>query len=193
MKKEVKEEQCTDNKDIKNQAQEEQEQNNEATNVDAEVAEEEPIIDEAAKMAEEASKWQDKYTRLSAEFDNFRKRTLKEKMDLIETASEDVIKSVLVIMDDMDRAIEANKKADNIDVIRTGTELIHKKLGDLLRSKGIQEIEAIGNNLDTDLHEAIAKFPVEDEEKKGKVIDVAEKGYKLKEKVVRYAKVVVGE
>ena len=183
----------TDNKEVIDQEPITQEQSNEANEIEAEENKEESCIDEVAKMTEEASKWQDKYTRLSAEFDNFRKRTLKEKMDLIETAGEDIIKSVLVIMDDMDRAIEANKKAEDIEVIRTGTELIHKKLNDLLRNKGVQEIEAMGNELDTDLHEAIAKFPVEDEDKKGKVIDVAEKGYKLKDKVVRYAKVVVGE
>lgn len=148
---------------------------------------------EEVNLAEEVSKWQEKYVRLSAEFDNFRKRTLKEKMDLIESASEDVLKSILVIMDDMDRAVEANKKAEDIEIMRKGMELIHKKLSDLLRNKGVKEIEAIGGDLDTDLHEAIAKFPISEEEKKGKIIDVVEKGYKLKDKVIRYSKVVVGE
>lgn len=148
---------------------------------------------EEVNLAEEVSKWQEKYVRLSAEFDNFRKRTLKEKMELIESASEDVLKSVLVIMDDMDRAVEANNKAEDVDVVRKGTELIHKKLADLLRNKGVREIESMGGDLDTDLHEAIAKFPTAEEEKKGKIIDVVEKGYKLKDKVIRYSKVVVGE
>lgn len=151
------------------------------------------IGDNIANLTEEVAKWQDKYVRLSAEFDNFRKRTLKEKMDLIESASEDVLRSVLVIMDDMDRAVEANDKSADIEVVKKGTALIHKKLSDLLRAKGVCEVCAMDCELDTDLHEAIAKFPVEDESKKGKIIDVVEKGYKLKEKVIRYSKVVVGE
>lgn len=144
-------------------------------------------------LSEEVAKWQDRYARLSAEFDNYRKRTLKEKMDLVSSASEDVIKSVLTILDDLDRAVEANSKSEDVEVVRKGTELIHKKLGDLLRSKGVQEIDAMGKELDTDLHEAIAKFPVEEEEKKERIIDVVERGYKLKDKVIRYSKVVVGE
>lgn len=151
------------------------------------------IVDNIDILTEEVAKWQDKYVRLSAEFDNFRKRTLKEKLILIESAGEDVLKSILVIMDDMDRAIEANEKAEDIEIIKTGTGLIHKKLSDLLRSKGVVEIEAMGDELDTDLHESIAKFPVNEESKKGKIIDVVEKGYKLKDKVIRYSKVVVGE
>lgn len=161
--------------------------------ITAEGNDEEKIGKDDVNLAEEVAKWQDKYVRLSAEFDNFRKRTLKEKMELIESASEDVLQSVLVIMDDMDRAVEANEKAEDIEAVRKGTELIHKKLADLLRSKGVKEIEAIGCDLDTDLHEAIAKFPTEEEEKKGKIIDVVGKGYKLKDKVIRYSKVVVGE
>ncbi|MEG0499555.1 MAG: nucleotide exchange factor GrpE [Rikenellaceae bacterium] len=165
----------------------------EAGDTTAEGNDEEKIGSDDVNLAEEVAKWQDKYVRLSAEFDNFRKRTLKEKMELIESASEDVLKSVLVIMDDMDRAIEANQKAEDIEVVRKGSELIHKKLCDLLKSKGVKEIDAMGGELDTDLHEAIAKFPTTEEEKKGKIIDVVEKGYKLKDKVIRYAKVVVGE
>lgn len=148
---------------------------------------------EGVNMTEEVAKWQDRYARLSAEFDNYRKRTLKEKMELVESAGEDVIKSILTILDDLDRAVEANSKSEDVEVVRKGTELIHKKLGDLLRSKGVCEIEAMGKELDTDLHEAIAKFPVAEEEKKERIIDVVERGYKLKDKVIRYSKVVVGE
>lgn len=150
-----------------------------------------PLAEEAA--AAEAAQWKDKYLRLSAEFDNYRKRTLREKMDLIAAGGEDVIKSVLVIVDDLDRALLAVENAKDVEALREGVRLIAQKLDSTLRSKGVSEIEAIGLPLDTDLHEAVAKVPVEDEAKKGKIIDVVQKGYKLKDKVVRYAKVVVGE
>ena len=149
--------------------------------------------DDAAKALEAAvAQWQDKFVRLQAEFDNYRKRTLKEKMDLVASGGEDVIKSLLGVMDDIDRALVAMSQTDDIESVRKGIELIHQKLLDTLHAKGVQEIEAIGSELDTDLHEAVAKLPVEDD-KKGKIIDVVQKGYKLKDKVVRYAKVVVGE
>lgn len=147
----------------------------------------------SSEVADEASEWKDKYLRLVAEFDNYRKRTLKEKMDLIASGGEDVIKSLLAIMDDIDRALDAMTKSNDIEAIRQGVMLIHQKLLDTLHAKGVEEISAIGQELDTDLHEAVAKFPVAEEEKKGKVIDVVQKGYKLKDKVVRFAKVVVGE
>lgn len=193
MSKENRKKQNTDNESVENENKVITEPTQENNDVQAEGNGEAVENNNSDKLAEEVAKWQDKYIRLSAEFDNFRKRTLKEKMDLIETASEDVLKSVLVIMDDMDRAIEANKKAEDIVVMRTGSELIHKKLYDLLNNKGVKEIQSMDCELNTDLHEAIAKFPVEDEAKKGKIIDVVEKGYKLKDKVIRYAKVVVGE
>ena len=147
----------------------------------------------SSEVADEASEWKDKYLRLVAEFDNYRKRTLKEKMDLIASGGEDVIKSLLAIMDDIARALDAMTKSNDIEAIRQGIMLIHQKLLDTLHAKGVEEISAIGQELDTDLHEAVAKFPVAEEEKKGKVIDVVQKGYKLKDKVVRFAKVVVGE
>lgn len=137
--------------------------------------------------------WKDKYMRLSAEFDNYRKRTLKEKMELVSYGSEDIIKALLPVMDDIDRAVDNMKITDDIDSVRTGIELITHKLYDLIRQKGVAEIEAIGSELDTDLHEAVAKVPVQDDAQKGKIIDVVQKGYKLKDKVVRHSKVVVGE
>lgn len=151
--------------------------------------------EESAKTAQpnaEADEWKDKYLRLSAEFDNYRKRTLKEKMELIESGGEDVIKSILAVMDDFDRALQAMQSASDVASVREGVELISQKMRDTLKSKGVSEIEAVGQPLDVDLHEAVAKFPAGDD-KKGLVIDVVQKGYKLKEKVIRYAKVVVGE
>lgn len=142
--------------------------------------------------AREAGEWKDKYLRLQAEFDNYRKRTLKEKMDLVSFGGEDVIKVLLPVLDDTDRALEAMKKTDDIESVRTGIELVSRKLRDALTSKGLSEIEAVGSNLDTDLHEAVARFPC-DKKQSGKVIDVVQKGYRLKDKVVRHAKCVVGE
>ena len=147
---------------------------------------------EVEKLSAECAEWRDKYLRLSAEFDNYRKRTLKEKMDLIASGGEDVIKALLPVMDDIDRALAAMTDAKDVEAVRKGVELISQKLLDMLHGKGLSEIEALGQELDTDLHEAVAKFAA-GEEKKGKIIDVVQKGYKLKDKVVRYAKVVVGE
>lgn len=148
--------------------------------------------DNSAPVNNESDEWKDKYLRLSAEFDNYRKRTLKEKMDLIESGGEDVIKSMLSVMDDFGRALAAMQNATDVASVREGVELIAQKMNDALRAKGVSEIEAVGLPLDTDLHEAVAKFPAGDD-KKGLIIDVVQKGYKLKEKVIRYAKVVVGE
>lgn len=149
--------------------------------------------DNKAVLAEQVKEWQDKYLRLSAEFDNYRKRTLKEKMELIDTAGSEVIKSILAVIDDFDRAIAAMETATDVAAVREGVQLIHQKLMDTLKQKGLSEIEAMGKELDTDFHDAIAKIPVEEKEKKGKVIDVVQKGYQLKDKVIRFSKVVVGE
>ena len=142
---------------------------------------------------DEAAEWKDKYLRLSAEFDNYRKRTLKEKMDLITAGGEEVIKSLLVVVDDIDRALAAMETTNEMEPVKEGVKLISQKLNDTLRSKGLSEIEALGKELDTDLHEAVAKIPASSEEMKGKIMDVVQKGYKLRDKVIRYAKVVVGE
>lgn len=158
------------------------------------MAEEEAEKDSAAvKMAEEAAQWRDKYVRLSAEFDNYRKRTLKEKMDLISSAGEDVIKALLPVMDDLERALDATQKASDVEAVREGVVLISNKLRDTLRTKGLSEIEAFGQELDTDFHEAVAKIPAPDKKQKGKIVDVVQKGYKLHDKVIRHSKVVVGE
>lgn len=148
--------------------------------------------DDAAAAKAEAAEWRDKYLRLQAEFDNYRKRTLKEKMSLIETGGENVIKALLPVVDDVDRAIAAMEKSDDLEALRGGVRLISQKFNEVLRQKGVSEIEAVGKEFDVDEHEAVARFPVE-EDKKGRIVDVVQKGYKLGEKVIRYAKVVVGE
>lgn len=134
----------------------------------------------------------DNYTRLNAEFDNYRRRTAKEKLELRETASEDVIKGMLPVLDDCLRALDVLRSSDAGEAAIEGTQLIYNKLWKYLSEKGLSEIEAVGQELNTDFHEAVAQFPVEDPAKKAKIIDVAQKGYMLGGKVIRYAKVVVG-
>lgn len=136
--------------------------------------------------------WKDRYIRLQAEFDNFRKRTLREKMALIESGGSDVWKAILPVLDDMERAIAASEKSEDIAALREGEKLIYNKFVDIMRQKGVVEIETLDKEFDADLHEAVARFAT-GEEKSGKVIDVVQRGYKQGEQVLRYAKVVVGE
>jgi len=165
-----------------------------ADNSSDNMAEGEGSTQDAVTLAlAEAAGWKDKYIRLQAEFDNYRKRTLKEKMDLVASGGEDVIKSLLGVMDDLDRALNAVRTASDVDALRAGVEMIDSKFREVLRNKGVEEIEAVGKEFDVDVHEAVAKIPAPDADSKGKIVDVVQKGYKLKDKVVRYAKVVVGE
>ena len=136
--------------------------------------------------------WRDKYMRLQAEFDNYRKRTLREKMDLVASGGSDVIKSMLSVLDDMYRAVAASEKSDDIAALREGEKLVLQKFEEALRQKNVTEIEAQDKEFDPDFQEAVARFAA-GEDKKGKVIDVVQRGYMLGDKVLRYAKVVVGE
>ncbi len=142
--------------------------------------------------AAEAAEWKDKYLRLQAEFDNYRKRTLREKMDLVQSGGSEVLKAMLPVVDDMQRAVAAMEKSDDVAALREGVKLIEQKFVEILRQKGVVEIEARGLELNTDLHEAVAKFAAGDEHR-GKIVDVVQTGYRLGDKVLRYAKVVVGE
>lgn len=148
---------------------------------------------EIERMKAEKAELNDRFLRLFSEFDNYKKRVSKEKLDLIATASEKVLVSLLPIIDDFERAIAANEKADNIDSIKEGFNLIYNKLLQMMKRFDVEEIQAKGEEFNTDFHEAVTHFPAQKEEDKGKVIDVTEKGYKLKDKVIRYAKVVVGQ
>ena len=170
-----------------NMAEEEQPQ----TDTVAEENNNEEQTEEEAPKVEEID-WKDRYIRLQAEFDNFRKRTLREKMALIESGGSDVWKAVLPVIDDMERAIAASEKSEDIAALREGEKLIYNKFVDIMRQKGVVAIEALGADFDPDLHEAVARFAA-GEEKSGKVIDVVQQGYKQGEQVLRYAKVVVGE
>jgi molecular chaperone GrpE len=156
--------------------------------------------DEAQPTAEEPSmedklaEQQDKYLRLVAEFDNYRKRTTRERADLLMSAGEGIIKSLLPVLDDFERALKAAETADDVAALQEGTKLIYQKLYGCLDSKGLKAIETpVGADFDTDLHDAVTRFPAPDEAHKNKIIDTVEKGYKLYDKVIRYAKVVVGE
>ena len=163
----------------------------ENANMTEEKEQEADTVAEEAPKAEEVD-WRDKYLRLQAEFDNFRKRTLREKMALIESGGSDVWKSVLPVLDDMERAIAASEKSEDIAALREGEKLIYNKFVDVMRQKGVVEIEALDADFNPDLHEAVARFAA-GKEKSGKVIDVVQRGYKQGEQVLRYTKVVVGE
>ncbi|MBP7508141.1 MAG: nucleotide exchange factor GrpE [Prolixibacteraceae bacterium] len=135
----------------------------------------------------------DQLLRLHAEFDNYRKRTLKEKMELTKSASEGLLVNILPVLDDFERALKSMEEATEIDPVKDGINLIYKRFNEFVKSNGVKEIEAIEKEFDTDLHEAITKIPSPSEELKGKVVDVIQKGYLLNDKVIRFAKVVIGE
>ena len=151
-----------------------------------------PEISAEEKLQQENAALNDKYIRLFAEFDNYKRRTQKERVELLQTAGKDVIVSLLSVLDDFDRANKAIETATDINPIREGITLVHSKLKNLLVQKGLKEVESINNTFDTDFHEAVTKIPAPSEELKGKVIDELEKGYTLNDKVIRFAKVVVG-
>jgi molecular chaperone GrpE len=142
---------------------------------------------------EEIEELNDKYLRLAAEYDNYRRRTLKEKMELAKSAGEDILINILPVMDDFERGLASIDKAKEVDAIKEGVLLIYNKFKEFLKQRGVKEIEAKEKEFDTDLHEAVTKIPAPSEELKGKVVDVIEKGYLLNDKVIRYAKVVIGE
>ena len=145
-----------------------------------------------AELEEKVAKDKDDYIRLMAEFDNYRRRTSQEKLELVSTASTETIKGLLPVLDDCERALAVLKESKDSDAAKEGTELIYNKLMTYLKSKGLAVIEAAGQPFDTDLHEAVAQFPVPEEDKKGKVFDVVQTGYTLNGRVIRFAKVVVG-
>ncbi|MBR6547328.1 MAG: nucleotide exchange factor GrpE [Bacteroidales bacterium] len=152
----------------------------------------EELEKKTAELEEKVAKDRDDYIRLMAEFDNFRRRTAQEKLELVSMASTDTIKGLLPVLDDCERALKVLLESNDSDAAKEGTELIFSKLMSYLKSKGLAVIEAINQPFDTDLHEAVAQFPVQDEEQKGKVFDVVQTGYTLNGKVIRFAKVVVG-
>ena len=146
------------------------------------------------KELENALKEQDdKYLRLSADFDNYRKRTLKEKIEMTKYAGAEILSQILPVIDDFERAIASMNETQDCDAVRQGVELIYTKFKDYLNQQGVQEIDALHQEFDTDLHEAVTKIPAPNKNLKGKIVDVIEKGYKLNDRIIRYSKVVIGE
>lgn len=145
------------------------------------------------ELEQEVAELKDKNLRLFAEFDNFRKRSARERNEMLNTAGQEVIRELLPILDDIKRAEGLIENAEDIESVKKGYQLITKKLISTLRGKGLKEMETIGHDFNPDLHEAITEIPAPNDEEKGKVIDEVEKGYYLNERILRYAKVVVGK
>lgn len=192
-----------DDKEVKDEVVQE---NKEETTVKDSAKEEETIVEKEGEKAakeeepkktkspeDELGDMKDKYLRLYAEFDNYRKRTLKERHDLIKLAGQDVIKAILPAVDDMDRAIRIADADDNDETVPEGIRLVYNKLLKSLEQQGVKPMETTGATFDPELHEALTKIPAPTDDLKGKIIDTVERGYYLNDKIVRYPKVVVGE
>lgn len=149
--------------------------------------------DEIEKLSTEVQEAKDKYLRLYSEFENFRRRTAKERLELIKSANEDLMSALLPVMDDFERGKKALEESEDHKTSKEGFDLIYNKFGNILKQKGLKPMEdKIGSEFNTEYHEAISQMPVEKKKMKGKIIDVVEKGYYLDEKVIRFAKVVIG-
>lgn len=194
--KDIKEEQEQPKDSVKNKVEEnldkaieevEQDQNKEDNKENNE------SISEEEKLKEEVQKEKDKFLRLFAEFENYKKRTSKERLDLFKTANQEVMQALLPVLDDFDRALVEIKKTEDDNLVK-GVELIHTKFKETLRNKGLEVVEVEqGDVFDADKHEAITQIPAPEEKLKGKIVDVVERGYKLGERIIRYPKVVTGK
>ncbi|HLP14455.1 MAG TPA: nucleotide exchange factor GrpE [Flavobacteriales bacterium] len=175
-------------------------ENNDVTEEKAENSAETPVNEEKkAETAEAGPDYKamyeeinDKFLRLYSEFDNSKKRHAREKVEFVKTAGSDVLKALLPVLDDFERAIKANQSAEDIEAIKSGFNLINQKLFNLLETKGLKKMDVLGKPLDSDLHEAITQIPAPSEELKGKVVDVIENGFYINDVVLRHAKVVIG-
>ncbi len=189
----------TNNEPLQNEEVQQPENNNEAVeNQEQETAQQEESQESngTAQTEDVAAKLQaanDKYLRLAAEFDNYRRRTVKERGELIKTAGEDILIQLLPVIDNFERGLKSLEDAKDLEAVKLGVELIYTNFKEFLNNKGVKEIEAVNQEFDTDKHEALTKIPVTDENQKGKVVDVIQKGYFLYDKVIRYSKVVVGD
>jgi molecular chaperone GrpE len=185
--------------DNKNEVEEALKQEQVQEEVEQKKTEEEAVFQEEEEpkkeptTEEKLAELQDRYLRLSAEFDNFRKRTLKEKIDLQKSANENLLEAILPVVDDFDRAMQSVDEAKDITAVKEGFKLISGKFHGFLNQQGVKEIDAVNKEFDTDLHEAITKIPAPTKKLKGKVVDVIQKGYYLNDKVLRFSKVVIGE
>lgn len=194
------EEEILKNEEAENQqqgAETQTEETNSAENAgeekETEISEEEKIAKELEETKQALEDYKEKYLRLSAEFDNYRKRTMKEKAELIKNGGEKAISAILPILDDLERALQNMQKADDVKAMYEGIDLIHQKFLKNLGHEGLEKMNPVGEAFDTDFHEAIALVPAPEEAQKGKVLDCVQTGYKLNDKVIRHAKVVVAQ
>ncbi|MBN2238041.1 MAG: nucleotide exchange factor GrpE [Bacteroidales bacterium] len=193
-KKEEAEKEITSEEKVAQATAEENQANEENIQEEAASEEEMPTCENDIEQLEATiADLKDKHLRLFSEFDNYRKRTTKERIELFKTASADIITDLLSVLDDFDRANKSFETTTDIEAVKTGFELIHSKLNNLLAKKGLESMDAKGKDFDTDFHEAITEIPAPTEELKSKVVDVVERGYLLNGKVIRFAKVVVGK
>ncbi len=196
MSKEKKTQNINETEEISNPQPTEEVQNSTSeteTALEQESAETDTLSAEVASLAEKVEQLTKEKLLLMADFDNYRKRTIKEKADLIKSGGEECLKNLLPIIDDFERSLQAINTATNVDALVEGVNLIYNKFKGYLAQNGVKEIETADAPFDTEYHEAVTTFPVEDPDKKGKVIDCVQKGYTMNDKVIRYSKVVVGE
>ena len=196
MSKEKKSQNINETEELNNLEQTEETQNvTPETEVSAEQesAETDTLSAEVASLTEKVEQLTKEKLLLMADFDNYRKRTIKEKADLIKSGGEECLKNLLPIIDDFERSLQALNSSTNVDALVEGVNLIYNKFKGYLAQNGVKEIETTDAPFDTEYHEAVTTFPVEDPQKKGKVIDCVQKGYTMNDKVIRYSKVVVGE
>ncbi len=185
-----------ENEEIEETTNQEEVSTDDGTNVDEVEAADKVEETEAKKVPtaeEQLTELNNKYVRLYSDFDNFRKRTIKEKADIISTASGSVMKDLLGVLDDFERAISNNKGNEDPESLKEGFELIYNKFFTTLKNKGLEAMDCKGDTFDPDKHEAITNIPAGSDDEKGKIVDVIERGYNLRGKMLRYAKVVVGQ
>jgi molecular chaperone GrpE len=192
-KTKMEENQTTENTEQKDIVEENESVNNELPEIDENSTQPDEVqISDEEKFKAEASEWQNKYLRLYAEFDNFKRRTSKERLELLQIAGKDVIVDLLSVLDDFERAQKSMETASDIEAVKEGVKLVHHKLKNLLTNKGLKEMISIGAEFDADVHEGITNIPAPSNDLKGKVLDELEKGYYLNDKVIRFAKVIIG-
>ena len=176
----------------------EQPETRDTLDIDAQALEEAMRAEEQSEEAqtastEDVSESQDRYLRLASEFDNFRKRTVREKDQLVRSTTVDLLRVFLPILDDLERTLKAAEQTDNLEALQKGVRLVHKNVRNALDKQGVRPYDALGQPFDSDLHEAIAQMPAAEDDLKGKVVEEVEKGYTYREQVIRYAKVIIGE
>ena len=196
IKDEAKKTKETSTKKGKDEANKEKKEDNTETANSEKETEDKGISKEEKKELspeEKYNKLNDRYLRLLAEYDNYRKRTLKEKMEMVKGAGTEILLNFLPVADNMERAKKSIDESQDVESLKEGINLIFKNLSDFLKARGVKEIDAVGKDFDTDLHEAITKIPAPEKKLKGKIVDIIEKGYMLNDKVLRFAKVVIGE